>query len=82
MEDLVNVRNSVQDGFLKIDVEWCVEEMIQKVEEDAERTPRLVARRLFEEGEEHELRFNVFVNSLGTLQWSSMVSEVLCSVVQ
>ncbi len=52
MEDLVNVRNSVQDAFLKIDVEWCVEEMIQKVEEDAERTPRRVARRLFEDDEE------------------------------
>ena len=52
LEDLVNVRKSVQDEFLKIEVEWCVEEMIQKVEEDAERTPRCVARRLFEDDEE------------------------------
>tara|TARA_B100000405_G_C16712647_1_gene419839 strand:+ start:1039 stop:1860 length:822 start_codon:yes stop_codon:yes gene_type:complete len=54
IEDLVNVRNSVQDGFLRIEVEWCVEEMIQKVEEDAERTPRHVARRLFEGDEEED----------------------------
>ena len=45
---------AVQDAFLKIDVESCVEEMIKKVEEDAERTPRRVARRLFEDDEEDE----------------------------
>jgi hypothetical protein len=40
---------AVQDAFLKIDVGWCVEEMIKIVEEDAERTPSRVARRLFED---------------------------------
>ena len=50
-----NVPNTFQDAFLKIDVEWCVEKMIKKVEEDAARTPRHVARRLFEEDEEGEL---------------------------
>ena len=52
LEDLVNLRTSVQDEFLKIDVEWCVEDMITKIEEDAERTPRRGARRLFEDGGE------------------------------
>ena len=54
LEDLVNLRTSVQDEFLKIDVEWCVEDMITKIEEDAERTPRRVARRLFEDGGEED----------------------------
>lgn len=45
----------VQDAQrLRVCVEWCVEEMIKKVEEDAERTPRRVARRLFEDDEEDE----------------------------
>ena len=51
-----NVPNTFQDAFLKIDVEWCVEKMIKKVEEDTARTPRHVARRLFEEDEEGATR--------------------------
>jgi hypothetical protein len=45
---------SAEDAFLKIDVESCVEDMITKIEEDAERTPRRVERRLFEDNEDEE----------------------------
>ena len=45
---------SAEDAFLKIDVESCVEDMITKIEEDAERKPRRVERRLFEDNEDEE----------------------------
>ena len=45
---------SAEDAFREIDVETCVEDMITKIEEDAERTPRRVERRLFEDNEDEE----------------------------
>ena len=77
LEDLVNLRTSVQDEFLKIDVEWCVEDMITKIEEDAERTPRRVARRLFEDGGEEDAST---VNVSDTVPSDAEVLEELRSV--
>lgn len=45
---------AIKDAFREIDVETCVEDMITKIEEDAERTPRRVERRLFEDNEDEE----------------------------
>lgn len=45
---------AIKDAFREIDVETCVEEMITKIEEDAERAPRSVTRRLFEDNDDEE----------------------------